>query len=207
MARVQAEFAGQERLFVNFPRGVQIDHSDTVSSPFLLLIERREPGRPPETVFVAKHARARSHAPLLQVDAPVIWAKVVHDTYVSNIVNDRQVDPVVVRERFDLDLDMTAPSPAVACAARRSPTPAGWASCGCGTRGSWPKRAEAAAVTTRGRRLWPQDSGEPFAARVKLSTNNLRRRRRPLRTQGEGERPGSLLRPIAGRRRGKGADR
>src|SRR5690606_32956868 len=88
---------------------VQIDRtgavyrSNIVSSPFLSLIERQEAGRPPETVFVAKHARARGHAPLHQVDAPVMWAQVVHGTNVSNIVNGRQTDPAVVRERFDLD--------------------------------------------------------------------------------------------------------
>lgn len=47
MAAAQAQFAGQERLFVNFPRGIQIDRSGAVhssrilSSPFLSLIERR----------------------------------------------------------------------------------------------------------------------------------------------------------------------
>ena len=48
MASVQAQFDGQERLFVNFPRGIQIDRSGAVhratilSSPFLSLIEARE---------------------------------------------------------------------------------------------------------------------------------------------------------------------
>ena len=110
MARVQAQFDGQDRMFVNFPRGIQIDRSgavyrtDIVSSPFLSLVERRREGHGPETVYVAKHARARSHAPLRQVDAPVMWAQVVHDDNVSNIVNGRQVHPRVVRDRFRIDL-------------------------------------------------------------------------------------------------------
>ena len=55
MASVQRQFAEQERLFVNFPRGIQIDRSgavyrsDILSSPFLSLIERREEGRLPDT--------------------------------------------------------------------------------------------------------------------------------------------------------------
>ena len=69
MATVQAQFARQDRLFVSITRGVQIDRSgavylsDQLSNPFLSLIERREPERLPDTVYVAKHARARAHGP------------------------------------------------------------------------------------------------------------------------------------------------
>src|SRR5690606_1010327 len=180
MARVQAEFAGQERMFVNFPRGVQIDRtsavyrSNIVSSPFLSLIERREAGRPPETVFVAKHAQARGHAPLRQVEAPVMWAQVVHGTNVSNIVNGRQTDPAVVRERFDLGLgyDDTLRG-----------RPLRQAQAGHAARlgrlwvrhpGELVKWAEAATVTARGTRTWERDSGEPFAERLDAATKDLR---------------------------------
>lgn len=110
MAAVQAEFAGQERLFVNFPHGVQIDRSGavlrshTLSSPFLSLIEERVPERPPATVFVAKHARARAWAPIREVRSPVRWAQVVHDGNLSNIVNGVRIDPAVVRQRIELTL-------------------------------------------------------------------------------------------------------
>jgi hypothetical protein len=106
MAAVQARFDGQDRLFVNFTRGVQLDRSggvylsDTSSSPFLSFVERRRADRLPETVYVAKHARARAHAPVLEVRAPVMWAQVVHDSNVSNIVNGTRTDPAVVADRF-----------------------------------------------------------------------------------------------------------
>jgi hypothetical protein len=109
MASVQAQFARQERLFVSFTRGVQVDRSgavyrsDMLSGPFLSLIERRT-AAPPATVYVAKHARARTAGPVREVRAPVMWAQVVHDTNLSNIVNGPRVHPGVVRERFDLDL-------------------------------------------------------------------------------------------------------
>lgn len=57
MAAVQAQFGRQERLFVNFTRGVQIDRtgavyrSDVLSNPFVSLIERRDHTRPPDTVI------------------------------------------------------------------------------------------------------------------------------------------------------------
>src|SRR5690606_19158053 len=110
MASVQKQIDGQERLFVNFPRGIQIDRSgavyrsDVLSSPFLSLIEQRRDGELPETVYVAKHARARGHAPLREVRAPVMWAQVLHGTNLSNIVNGVRVHPRVVGERFKFDL-------------------------------------------------------------------------------------------------------
>ena len=69
MATVQAQFARQDRLFVSLTRGVQIDRSgavylsDQLSNSFLSLIERREPGLSPDTVYVAKHARAARARP------------------------------------------------------------------------------------------------------------------------------------------------
>ena len=63
-------------LFVDFPRGIQIDRSgatyryDQLSSPFLTLVERRQPGAPPSTVYAARHARARQWGPVREVSAP-----------------------------------------------------------------------------------------------------------------------------------------
>lgn len=113
MASVQAQFARQDRLFVNFTRGVQIDRSgavyltDMLSSPFLSLIERRTDAAP-DTVYVAKHARARAHGPIREVRAPVMWAQVVHDLNVSNIVTGTRTDPAVVARRFDFHLGYDA---------------------------------------------------------------------------------------------------
>ena len=110
LATVQAQFAEQDELFINFPRGLQLDRSGAVyrsmidSSPFLSFIDRRTPGQPPATVYVAKHARARGHAPMRQVRTPPMWLQVIHDNNVSNIVNGRQTNPAVVAQRFTIDL-------------------------------------------------------------------------------------------------------
>jgi len=109
LAAVQARFARQDRLFVNFVRGLQVDRggavyrSDQVSNPFLSLIERRTDG-PPLTVYAPRHARARGHGPVLNVHAPPMWLQVVHDGNLLNMVTGPQIAPAVVRERFDIDL-------------------------------------------------------------------------------------------------------
>jgi len=111
MAAVQGQFAGQERMFVNFTRGVQIDRSgavylcDQLSSPFLSLIEKRMTGEPPATVFSPKHARARESGRLLEVKAPPMWAQVVHGANLSNIIVGPRISPRVVNQRFDMSLE------------------------------------------------------------------------------------------------------
>jgi hypothetical protein len=110
MASVQREFAHQERFFVDFPRGVQIDRSgsvylyDQLSSPFLTLIERRLEGRLPITVYAARHARARLVAPLREVNAAPMWVQVIHGTNLLNILVGARISPRVVNERFTLAL-------------------------------------------------------------------------------------------------------
>lgn len=109
-AALQAQFAHQERLFVNFTRGVQLDRSgavyrrDDLSGPFLSLIERRGPGDPLTVYAAAAHTRARALAPVLEVHAPPMWAQVVHGSNLVNIVNGPRISPRVVNERFTLDL-------------------------------------------------------------------------------------------------------
>lgn len=173
MARVQGEFAGQERTFVNFPRGVQIDRtgavyrSNIVSSPFLSLIERREAGRPPETVFVAKHARARGHAPLRQVDAPVMWAQVVHDDNVSNIVNGVRTDPAVVRERFDFDLGYAPTLRGMSLRRAQARQLVDLSRLWSRHPGELTKWLEARIGAARGTRVWPQNDGNSLNDRVR----------------------------------------
>jgi len=118
MAAVQGQFAEQDRLFVSFTRGVQLDRSgrvyrrDEISNPFLSFIERRIPGSLPATVHVAAaHTRARAHGPLREVKAPPMWAQVVHGTNLYNIVNGTRISPGVVNDRFALDLAYTRDVP------------------------------------------------------------------------------------------------
>lgn len=110
MAAVQRECAPTDGLFVDFPRGVQIDRSgatylyDQLSSPFLTLVEKRRPGTPPRTVYTARHARAREWGPLREVSAPPMWVQVIHGSNLLNMTVGARVSPRVVNERFDLEL-------------------------------------------------------------------------------------------------------
>lgn len=193
MASVQAQFAEQERLFVNFPRGIQIDRSGAVhratilSSPFLSLIEAREEGRLPDTVFVAKHARARGHGPLREVRAPVMWAQVLHGTNLANIVNGVRVHPRVVAERFDLHLGYDA-TPGRARLLRGRATQLGrlarlWAA----HPGELTKWVEATAWTARGTHERPPEAGAPtLTDRVQEWESRTRVRVRDLRWRAKG---------------------
>ncbi len=166
MAAVQGQFERQELMFVNFPRGVQIDRSgavyrsDVLSSPFLSLVERRGDG-PPRTVYAAKHARARGLAPVREVRAPVMWAQVLHGTNLSNIVNGVRVDPRVVGERFRFDLGYDA-RPGGARLLRGQTAQLGrlarlWTA----HPGELTKWAEASAWTLRGTHERPRAEGAP----------------------------------------------
>lgn len=119
MASAQREFAHQDKLFVDFPRGVQLDRSgsvylyDQLSSPFLTLIEKRVEGIAPVTVYSARHARARLEGPLREVNAPPMWAQVIQGTNLLNITVGSRISPRVVNERFDLDLQYRRDVPAL----------------------------------------------------------------------------------------------
>jgi len=180
MATVQAQFARQDRLFVSLTRGVQIDRSgavylsDHLSNPFLSLIERRDLERLPDTVYVAKHARARAHGPIREVRAPVMWAQVVHDLNLSNIVNGPRLHPRVVAEHFQFDLGYDADI-------GRATLLAGqvrqlgrlirlWAS----HPGELTKAVEAFLWRMRGTHQRPQDDGTTLTDRVQRLVSSVR---------------------------------
>lgn len=110
MASVQREFTPTEGLFVDFPRGLQVDRSgatylyDQLSSPFLTLVERRRHDVDPSTVYAARHARARRWGPVREVSAPPMWVQVIHGTNLLNMTVGARVSPRVVNDRFDLEL-------------------------------------------------------------------------------------------------------
>jgi hypothetical protein len=172
MATVQAQFAGQERLFVSITRGVQIDRSgavylsDQLSNPFLSLIERREPGRLPDTVYVAKHARARAHGPIREVRAPVMWAQVVHDLNLSNIVNGPRIDPRVVAERFRFELGYDADIAGRDLLAERARQAGRLAKLWASHPGELTKAVEARTWRMRGTHDRAQDDGATLTDRV-----------------------------------------
>ncbi|HET8987605.1 MAG TPA: glycosyltransferase [Humibacillus sp.] len=119
MAAVQREFTPTDGLFIDFPRGVQIDRDgstylyDQLSSPFLTLVERRRADQPPQTVYAARHARASAWGPVREVCAPPMWIQVIHGGNLLNMTVGGRISPQVVNERFDLALvyDREVPLP------------------------------------------------------------------------------------------------
>lgn len=118
VAAVQQQFDGQERMFVSFARGLQVDRSGAVyrrdqpSGPFLSLIERRVDESVPLTVYATKHARARELAPVREVATRPMWVQVVHGGNVANVVYGPRVSPALVDERFVLTLPFRRDVPA-----------------------------------------------------------------------------------------------
>jgi hypothetical protein len=110
MASVQAQCSPEDGLFIDFPRGIQIDRGgstylyDQLSSPFLTLVERRRLDVPPRTVYTARHARSRQWGPLREVNAPPMWVQVIHGTNLLNMTVGARISPRVINERFDLEL-------------------------------------------------------------------------------------------------------
>lgn len=185
MAAVQGQFERQELMFVNFPRGVQIDRSgavyrsDVLSSPFLSLVERRGDG-PPRTVYAAKHARARGLAPVREVRAPVMWAQVLHGTNLSNIVNGVRVHPRVVGERFRFDLGYDARPPRARLLRGQVGHLGRLARLWAAHPGELTKWAEATAWTLHGTHERPQQDGAPtLSDRAQAWERDVRARLRP----------------------------
>jgi hypothetical protein len=173
MAAVQARFAHQERLFVNFTRGVQIDRSgavyrrDDVSGPFLSLIERRGHGDPLTVYAAAAHTRARALAPVLEVKAPPMWAQVVHGSNLVNIVNGPRISPRVVNERFTLDLAYRSQVPPRRLLAEKLAHRARLVGLGLRHPGEPIKYAEGRLARLRGTHVTPQGDGRTLMDRLK----------------------------------------
>ena len=182
MATVQAQFARQERLFVSLTRGIQVDRSgavylsDQLSNPFISLVERRWPGTSPDTVYVAKHARARAYGPIREVRAPVMWMQVVHDLNVSNIVNGGRASPEVVAERFRIDLGYDASIAGRALLAARARQAARLVRLWAAHPGELTKALEAKAWRLRGTHERQQDDGATLTDRVQELEQDVRRR-------------------------------
>ncbi|GGM98037.1 hypothetical protein GCM10009721_26320 [Terrabacter tumescens] len=183
MASVQREFTPTEGLFVDFPRGIQIDRSgatylyDQLSSPFLTLVERRRTDAAPSTVYAARHARARQWGPVREVSAPPMWVQVIHGSNLLNMTVGARVSPRVVNERFDLELvydrDMSVPKLLWQKAAHRFRLARVWAQ----HPGEVTKWAEARYWRVRGTHVRPRSDAPPLTDALKARAARLRRRR------------------------------
>ncbi|WP_265443437.1 glycosyltransferase [Flexivirga meconopsidis] len=108
---VQAQFDRQERLYVDFARGVQVDRAGAVylhdqpSAAFQSLIERRAPGRLPYTIFGhPQHTQLRTVGPQLRVRTPPMWLQIVHGSNIANSIRGPRVSPDVIAQRFTIAL-------------------------------------------------------------------------------------------------------
>jgi hypothetical protein len=190
---VQAQFARQERLFVSFTRGVQVDRSgavylsDALSNPFLSLIEKRDPAARPDTVYVAKHARARAHGAIREVRAPVMWMQVVHDLNVSNIVNGPRVSPRIVADRFRIDLGYDADVAGRRLLAGRARQAGRLLRLWTNHPGELTKAVEAAGWRLRGTHERPQDEGATLSDRAQALERTWRTRWQYSQVRARGE--------------------
>ncbi|KRF46111.1 glycosyltransferase [Terrabacter sp. Soil810] len=183
MAAAQREFTPTHGLFVDFPRGIQIDRSgatylyDQLSSPFLTLVEQRQPESPPSTVYAARHARARQWGPVREVSAPPMWVQVIHGTNLLNMTVGARVSPRVVNERFDLELVYDRDVSGLNLLRQKAVHRAGLMRLWVQHPGEATKWAEAKYWRLRGTHVRPQGTTPPLTELVKAGAARLGWRR------------------------------
>jgi hypothetical protein len=105
MARVQDQFSGQEREFINFTDGMQLSddgrlfHRSDPSNAFISLIEKREAAM---GVYVDWHNRVSKHAPVRQISGPPMWLQAVHGLNIGNTARGVRADPALLTQHFDV---------------------------------------------------------------------------------------------------------
>lgn len=111
IAEVQSHFEEQESMFINLNRGLQVDRTgsiyrfDAPSNAFISLIERRQEGVLPRTVYVDHfHTAARRHAPVKEVITGPMWIQIVHGGNLANHVRGTRVHPYHANRAIDMDL-------------------------------------------------------------------------------------------------------
>jgi Putative rhamnosyl transferase len=116
---VQRRFDRQDLMYINFLRGIQINRSGQVfrydypANPFISLVEARETGVGPRTVFQSfRHGDSRRLAPVLNVVTAPRWMQVVHGGNLANGIRGPRVRPGVANAEFDLDLPYRRDVPA-----------------------------------------------------------------------------------------------
>ena len=183
MAAVQREFTPTDGLFIDFPRGVQIDRSgrtylyDQLSSPFLTLVERRRADTTPRTVYAARHARARQWGPLREVSAPPMWVQVIHGSNLLNMTVGARISPRVVNERFDLELVYDRDVPPMRLALQKGAHRLELARLWWRHPGEVTKWLEAKYWRMRGTHVRPMGAGLNLTEALKARAAALRRRR------------------------------
>ncbi|MDR6865890.1 hypothetical protein J2Y69_000475 [Microbacterium resistens] len=111
---VQSHFDGQESMYINLLRGVQVARSgqvfryDEPLNPFISYVEKLTTGTPMRTVFQDfRHAQSQRHAPVLNVVTAPRWMQVVHGSNLANSIRGLRADPRIVNEEFTLELPYT----------------------------------------------------------------------------------------------------
>lgn len=103
--------------FLNPLRGYQVAAgrvyaTSDPSSPFLSLVERRDPGRLPATAFCTPHRLARLAHPVRQLRGPALWVQSVHGANLLNTVTGVRVDAARLHLRFPYLCDDLVQRPA-----------------------------------------------------------------------------------------------
>lgn len=106
IARVKAEFRGQDNEFLNFPNGLQLDVERRLvsqirkrSNPFMSRVERIIEGNV-ATVFDGAHSSASARGIVRDIEAPPTWLQVIHKGNISN-----QFRPQKLLGKVDLALE------------------------------------------------------------------------------------------------------
>ncbi|WP_169796315.1 glycosyltransferase [Sanguibacter suarezii] len=108
VVRVQGQFTGQDREFINFTNGLQMAddgrlfHRSDPSNAFMTLIERREDA---VGVYVDWHDRLATHGPVTQVAVEPMWLQAVHDRNIANTVQGIRARPGLLAERFTVTVN------------------------------------------------------------------------------------------------------
>lgn len=118
ISSVQAQFDYQERMFVNFQRGLQFERSGGLYSflhpanAFVSLIEKRVEGKRVATAFVTAHGAINTYADVKEVKAPPMWLVVVHGSNLLNAISagSMRARPEELAKYFDVEVPLEAVS-------------------------------------------------------------------------------------------------
>lgn len=105
ISRVQAEFRGQDREFINFTDGLQLSddgrlfHRSDPSNAFISLIEKREGA---VGVFVDWHNLVSKHGPVRQFPGAPMWLQAVHGLNIGNTARGVRANPRLLAENFEV---------------------------------------------------------------------------------------------------------
>lgn len=114
VARIRAEFHGQEDEFINFLQGLQYDMERNIvgslhkpTNPFIARIERVRDGGP-ATVQGVMHHQAEATGLLRDIETKPMWVQSIHG---DNVLNQFKSTHILFRPRLAEDFGLVDPAP------------------------------------------------------------------------------------------------